>query len=102
MPIDQKPSQNEDEYFARQNAELLKARRAALDAQRAEQERHSHYMRCPKCGGQLAEKLFHNVKVDVCQDCKGTWFDAGEIEMLTQVERGQLRSFLGGLIGPRR
>jgi len=32
MPIKQKPSRNEDEYFRKLDAELIKAQRAKLDA----------------------------------------------------------------------
>ena len=32
MPIEQKPSRNEDEYFRKLDAELIKAQRAKLDA----------------------------------------------------------------------
>ena len=98
-PVDEKPSRNEDEYFAKQDAELLKSRRAELDAERLTRERKSHYMKCPKCGGDLKEKQVHHVKVDVCADCKGTWLDAGELDMLTRVNRNNFSRVIGDLLG---
>jgi uncharacterized protein len=81
------PSRNEDEYFAKQDAELLKQMRAKLDAERESQERKAHYMKCPKCGADLAEEERGSVKVDVCPECKGMWLDAGEIDILRTASR---------------
>ena len=39
-----KPSRSEEEFFARKEAELLKARRAEADRERADAERKSHFM----------------------------------------------------------
>ena len=36
MATEEKPSRNEDEYFAKLNAELIKERRAALDTARSQ------------------------------------------------------------------
>ena len=81
-----KPSQNENEYFARQDAEWLKAQRASLDAARAMKDAKSSGMRCPRCQGDLKEREFHNVRIDVCASCRGVWLDAGEMHMLAHVE----------------
>jgi len=97
MPIDQTPSRNEDEYFLKLDAELIKEMRARLDADRARVERKSHYMRCPKCGGTLGERDFEHVKVDVCAECRGIWFDAGEIEMLGHVKNHHAANFFSNL-----
>ena len=99
MPHDPHPSRNEDEYFAKHDAELLKARRHQLDERRQSQERASHYMKCPKCGADLKEQTFHHLKIDVCPDCKGTWLDAGEIEMLGHVKRNEFSRFIGAMFG---
>ncbi|HEY9450414.1 MAG TPA: zf-TFIIB domain-containing protein [Gemmatimonadaceae bacterium] len=105
MPIDEKPSRNEDEYFHKLDAELIRAQRAKLDAERAEMdrrqrdaEREQYYMRCPKCGSRLEERDVRDVKVDVCPECDGTWLDAGELDLLRQTERhgvGRLFDLLG-------
>lgn len=82
------PSRNEDEYFAKQDAELLKDMRAKLDVERAAQERKAHYMKCPKCGADLKEETHGHVKIDVCAECGGMWFDAGEVEMMKHGQKG--------------
>ncbi len=48
-----KPSRNEEEYFAKRDAELLRQQRASAKQAAAEAERRSHYMKCPKCGYDL-------------------------------------------------
>ena len=82
-----KPSQSENEYFARQDAEWLKSNRARLDAERASRDAvKSSGMRCPRCQGDLQEREYHSVRIDVCASCKGVWLDAGEMHMLAHVE----------------
>ncbi|MDQ3950984.1 MAG: zf-TFIIB domain-containing protein [Gemmatimonadota bacterium] len=76
------PSRNEDEYFVKQDAELLKQMRAKLDAERAKAERTQPQMKCPRCGAQLQEKQYHHAVVDVCPNCNGMWLDAGEVEII--------------------
>jgi len=99
MPTDEKPSRNEEEYFARVNAEIIKEQRARLDEQRRQQERSAHHMKCPKCGGDLAERQFHHLRIDECSDCHGVWLDKGEMEMLSHVERSSIGRFIGSMLG---
>jgi uncharacterized protein len=80
------PSRNEDEFFAKQDAELIKQMRAKLDQERLEAERKSHYMKCPKCGNDMKEEDRGHVKVDVCSSCGGMFLDAGELELMRKVE----------------
>lgn len=94
-----KPSRTEDEYFVKQDAELIKEQRARLDAERAKAERKSHYMKCPKCGADLQETEFHQIKIDRCPDCHGVWFDAGEVEMMEHVDQSQIRAFVRSMFG---
>lgn len=93
----EKPSRNEDEYFVKQDAELIKAQRARLDAERKVAERKSHFMKCPKDGADLVEREFHQVKVDVCAECNGMWFDGGEIEMIARVQDNAVGAFVRDL-----
>ena len=83
-----KPSQNENEYFARQDADWLKAQRARLDAERAKKEKAQAVtgMKCPRCGGNLMERVYHSVRIDVCDSCRGVWLDRGELHMLAHVD----------------
>lgn len=93
-PTDDKPSRNEDEYFLRYDAELLRARRAELDAARAAQRAGSAGLTCPRDGAPMTEREHHHVKIDVCSQCGGVWLDGGELEQLEHVDR---RGFLGSL-----
>ena len=78
----EKPSHNEDEYFALRDAELLQQQRKAQDKADASAERKSHLMRCPKCGGHLVTTKLKGVQIDQCPDCHGIWFDAGELDVV--------------------
>ena len=94
-----KPSKNEEEYFKQHNAELIAQGRKRLDEERLRVERSTHYMKCPKCGADLAEREFHRVKIDVCPDCNGMWLDAGELDMLNKVDHSQFGAFVRSLFG---
>ena len=94
QPLSDKPSRNEDEYWLKYDAELLRAKRAELDAARQAREGASRAIKCPHDGADLVEREFHHVKLDVCSQCGGVWLDKGELEQLTTVDR---RGFLGAL-----
>ncbi len=94
-----KPSRNEEEYFARREAELLKARRAKAERASMEAERQSHYMKCPKCGHDLTVEQYHGVEIDRCTNCNGVWFDAGEAEQLAgEQQEGILASVFDAVV----
>ena len=99
MATDEKPSRNEDEYFVKQDAELVREMRARLDAERAAQQ-GTELNKCPRCGTRLEEQERDSVKIDVCLNCGGIWLDKGELEMLQQVTRGG--GFFGSLLSGRR
>jgi uncharacterized protein len=101
MPMEDNPSRNEDEYFVRLDAELMKERRAELDDQRLKRERASHLHKCPRCGCDLRERQHHHVKVDECAECGGMWLDKGELEMIREFDRPG-SGFMGSLFGFRR
>jgi hypothetical protein len=87
-----KPSESEDEFFAREEA--AKQKKAAIERARvqsqAEREelKQRHWMRCPKCGFELKTINFREVAIDRCFNCHGTWLDEGELERLTGKEPG--------------
>ena len=83
----EKPSRNEDEYFVKQDAELLRKQRDLADAAALELERKSHYMKCPKDGHDLASSTYHGVQIETCPHCGGMWLDAGEIDAVAREER---------------
>jgi hypothetical protein len=95
MPV--KPTESEDEYFVRLEAERLRKlaaeRQAKIQVEEREREKALHYMKCPKCGMQLEEISFGDVKVDKCFHCEGLWLDNGELERLQAKEAG----FMGKL-----
>jgi Zn-finger nucleic acid-binding protein len=37
-------------------------------------------MQCPVCGSDLSPKEYDGIAVDVCQKCRGIWFDQGELK----------------------
>jgi PAT family beta-lactamase induction signal transducer AmpG len=41
-------------------------------------------IRCPKCRADMEQVTHEGIEVDRCSLCKGIWFDAGEIEALTE------------------
>ena len=51
-------------------------------------------MDCPKCAGELEEKIEENLKVNVCFICEGIWFDAGELEKVLKADSRDFE-FLG-------
>ncbi|MFZ5877045.1 MAG: zf-TFIIB domain-containing protein [Nitrospirota bacterium] len=96
--LQEKGYNKEEEFFYRQNKELLEKRRKELDAQRKQQEtqqRHAHWMKCPKCGADMRELERQGIKVDQCGACGGIYFDRGELELL--LEAKEQKGFLGGL-----
>ena len=89
-----KPSRNEEEYFAKQEAELLKKRREEAARKADAEQRKAHYMKCPKCGADLQTKDYQGVQIDLCPDCGGMWLDAGEADVLMKKESGGIASIL--------
>jgi Zn-finger nucleic acid-binding protein len=82
-----KPSRNEDEYFVKQDAELLRKQRAQAETALIETERKSHNKKCPNDGYDLASSLYHGVQIEICPHCGGMWLDAGEVEAVSHEER---------------
>jgi Zn-finger nucleic acid-binding protein len=85
-----KPSRNEDEYFAREDAELLRKQRERAQAAALEAERKSHYMKCPKDGYDLTSSEYHRVQIETCPHCGGMWLDAGELAAVSHEDRGNV------------
>ena len=81
-----KPSRNEDEYFAREDAERIRRLREKQEAEEKARERRSHFMKCPKCGADLTTETLQGVQIDRCPECHGLWLDQGELEVLMKHE----------------
>lgn len=101
-----KPSDKEQEYFLRKEAERLKALREEHRQKLAEQERvkmkELHFMHCAKCGQTMTTTTLEGVEVEICSDCGGIYLDAGELDRMLAVRRGsfgdaltRLRKLLG-------
>jgi len=86
-----KPSEREEEYIVRMEFERLKKLEVEKHKKLAEEEKkrikHLHYMRCPKCGMELIEIDYKEIKVDKCSECEGVWLDAGELEAVSKLEK---------------
>jgi uncharacterized protein len=89
-----KPSKAEEEYFAKQELERRKKwaqeQAAKKTVDEKERLRKEHWMKCPKCGNDLAELEFHGVKVDQCANCGGIFLDKGELEAIGKHDAGVL------------
>lgn len=101
MPV--QPSDQEQEYFAREEMKRRKKEQESLTARMAEEEKQRlkdlHYMHCPKCGMGLKEFEYRDVKLDRCDNCGGVFFDQGEMEQLLQRNEdflGKFRSLFRG------
>lgn len=91
MPL--KPSESEQEYFARTEAEkkkqLAEQHAKSLAEQNRKELKELHWMRCPKCGMELQEIQYQEIAVDRCFSCNGTWLDDGELEKIAAAESGK-------------
>ena len=97
MPV--KPSEKEEEYFARLEFERKKKKeeetRIKLEKAEKESLKKLHYMHCPKCGMKLIEIDYKDIQVDKCSSCEGVWLDAGELEAISKLEKRKLDKLFG-------
>ena len=100
----------EDEWFLRNERELIETARKARAKREAERTSHEreeerrrlkdlHFMRCPKCGHELREETIDGVQVDRCSFCEGLYLDAGELDKLMLQRDEQRRGFLKRVLG---
>jgi len=89
-----KPSEKEEEYFARMEFEKKKKEEDERQKKLAEAEKKKlkelHHKKCPKCGMELIEIDYKAIKVDKCSGCEGVWLDAGELETVSKLEKSGL------------
>ena len=95
----EKPSEREDEYFARQEYERRKKAEEEKHKKLAEEEKKRlkelHFMRCPKCGMDLIEIDYKGTKIDKCSGCEGVWLDAGELDSVAKMEKTGIDKLFG-------
>jgi len=96
--MSKKPSEKEEEYFARMEFERRKKIEEEKQMKLAEEEKKKlrglHYMKCPKCGMGLIEIDYKGIRIDKCSECEGVWLDAGEIEVISKFEKTGLDKLL--------
>ena len=97
MPV--KPSEKEQEYFARLELERRRKheeeRHKKIAAEEKRRLKELHHMRCPKCGMELTEIEYKGIKVDNCLGCDGIWLDAGELERVSNLEKSSFDKLFG-------
>lgn len=83
----------ENEYFHRKERELIEKMKAKLSTENTVDLK----LNCPKCDGTLVETDYEDIKIDVCNKCSGTWFDAGELAQIVDKNEnsGWLSRFFG-------
>jgi hypothetical protein len=96
MATDNTPSRNEEEYFARLDAELRKNLRERADAERAARVAADRN-KCPRDGSALTPRETRHVTIDECSQCGGIWLDKGELEILS-AGNAQRAGFVGSLL----
>jgi hypothetical protein len=73
----------ENEYFRKKEQELIERMKAHLAVENAQ----SVGLKCPKCEGDLLEADYQKIKIDVCNQCHGVWFDAGELAQVIDKDK---------------
>jgi len=95
MPV--KPVQRKKNISPDLNSKKRKKREEErvkkLQSEEKKRLKELHYMRCPKCGMELIEISYKKMKIDKCSSCEGIWLDAGEFEMVTELEKSALDKF---------
>jgi len=87
-----KPTQLEEEYFARLEFERRRNALKERETQGAEEERQRILAvargRCPRCAGELIPVPFRGVELDKCSGCQGVWLDFGELDQVVAEDPG--------------
>ncbi len=87
----------EEVRLAREKREKERAEREALEVR--ERLKELHFMKCPKCGHDLAEEEFLGIKLDRCGFCEGIFLEAGEMDQLFLKKDEEQRGFLRRVLG---
>lgn len=83
IELDDRGQALENEYFRRQEQELIEKMKSKL----AGESKNVSELNCPKCDGKLIETDYENIKMDVCDGCHGVWLDAGELAQVVNKEQ---------------
>ena len=85
LELDDRGRALENEYFRRQEQELIEKLKSKLNVENAQVSD----LGCPKCDGKLVETDFENIKMDVCNNCTGVWLDAGELAQIVDKDKSE-------------
>ena len=87
-----KPTEQEDEYFARLEFERRREALAERESRAGEEERQRTLSvvrgRCPKCGAELIPVPHRGIELDKCSRCQGVWLDFGELDQVVTEDTG--------------
>ena len=95
--LDSSGYSEEERFIHQKEAEKREELKKQREAAAKEQEKKSHWMKCPKCGSDMVEKELDNVMIDQCTECEGIYFDAGELELI--LKREESKSFMNKFKG---
>jgi ribosomal protein L37AE/L43A len=94
MPV--KPSEREEEYFARLEVErrkqALAEQQPPADVEATQHQEAVTALHCPKCGASLVARHYKGIEIDKCSRCQGIWLDNGELERMLPEVQGLLRA----------
>jgi len=94
--ITDKGYSKEEEYFYKLNKDLIERKRKEKPLP-VPNDASPHWMKCPKCSGEMVEVELAGIKVDKCAECQGIYFDHGELDIL--IESQEPKGFLGAMKG---
>jgi len=109
MPDDTRQKM-EDQWFARNEEELLRQARREhekhmqeLATRQMEGEelrlRELHHLKCPKCGHDMTITRVDAIEIEQCGTCQGVFFDRGELDALLLKHAAERRGFFRKLTG---
>jgi uncharacterized protein len=56
-------------------------------------------MICPTCKHTMVAVEYHNIELDYCNNCKGVWFDSGELDLLLKSQSlEEPKAFFDGIL----
>ena len=93
-----KPSRNEEEYFALREAELHRERHRKAIQSHEDEERKTHFMKCPHCGADMDTVSVDGVTIDRCTECHGVFIEAQAADGLLRAKQATLHSIFKSMI----
>ncbi len=93
-----KPSRNEAEYFALREAELHRERHREAIQSHEDEERKTHFMKCPHCGADLTTVSVDGLTIDRCGECQGVYIEAKAAERMLKAKQEALHGMFKSMI----